>query len=151
MKNRSGVDRRKTDRRKNKKIVGFTCSCFDLLHAGHLIMLKDAKSQCDKLIVGLQTNPSIDRKDKNKPIQSLEERKIQLEAVKYIDEIIVYETENDLHKLLFDLDPDVRILGSDWKGKSFTGYNLPINIYFHERNHNYSTTNLRNKIYEIQK
>ena len=151
MKNRSGVDRRKTDRRKNKKIVGFTCSCFDLLHAGHLIMLKDAKSQCDKLIVGLQTDPSIDRKDKNKPIQTLEERKIQLEAVKYIDEIIVYETENDLHKLLFDLDPDVRILGSDWKGKSFTGYNLPINIYFHERNHNYSTTNLRNKIYEIQK
>ena len=151
MKNRSCVDRRKTDRRKNKKIVGFTCSCFDLLHAGHLIMLKDAKSQCDKLIVGLQTNPSIDRKDKNKPIQTLEERKIQLEAVKYIDEIIIYETENDLHKLLFDLDPDVRILGSDWKGKSFTGYNLPINIYFHERNHNYSTTNLRNKIYEIQK
>ena len=151
MKSRSGVDRRKTDRRKNQKIVGFTCSCFDLLHAGHLIMLKDAKSQCDKLIVGLQTNPSIDRKDKNKPIQTLEERKIQLEAVKYIDEIIIYETENDLHKLLFDLDPDVRILGSDWKGKSFTGYNLPINIYFHERNHNYSTTNLRNKIYEIQK
>ena len=151
MKNRSGVNRRKTDRRKNKKIVGFTCSCFDLLHAGHLIMLKDAKSQCDKLIVGLQTDPSIDRKDKNKPIQSLEERKIQLEAVKYIDEIIIYETENDLHKLLFDLDPDVRILGSDWKAKPFTGYNLPINIYFHERNHNYSTTNLRNKIYEIQK
>jgi glycerol-3-phosphate cytidylyltransferase len=151
MKNRSGVDRRKTDRRKNKKIIGFTCSCFDLLHAGHLIMLKDAKSQCDKLIVGLQTDPSIDRKDKNKPIQTLEERKIQLEAVKYIDEIIVYETENDLHKLLFDLDPDVRILGSDWKGEPFTGYNLPINIYFHERNHNYSTTNLRNKIYEVQK
>ena len=131
----------------NKKI-GFTCSCFDLLHAGHLIMLKDAKFQCDKLIVGLQTDPSIDRKDKNKPIQTLEERKIQLEAVKYIDEIIIYETENDLHKLLFDLDPDVRILGSDWKGEPFTGYNLPINIYFHERNHDYSTSALRKKIYQ---
>ena len=112
----------------SKEKIGFTCSCFDLLHAGHLIMLKDAKSQCDKLIVGLQTDPSVDRKDKNKPIQSLEERKIQLEAVKYIDEIIVYETENDLHKLLFELDPDIRILGSDWKAKPFTGYNLNIPI-----------------------
>ena len=111
-------------------------------------MLKDAKAQCDKLIVGLQTDPSIDRKDKNKPIQSLEERKIQLEAVKYIDEIIVYETENDLHKLLFDLDPDVRILGSDWKRKPFTGYNLDIPIYFHERKHDYSTSALRKKIYQ---
>ena len=134
-----------------KDTIGFTCSCFDLLHAGHLIMLKDAKSKCDKLIVGLQTDPTIDRKDKNKPIQSLEERKIQLEAVKYIDEIIVYETENDLRKLIFDLDPDIRILGSDWKGKPFTGYNLNIPIYFHERKHDYSTTNLRNKIYEVQK
>ena len=134
-----------------KDTIGFTCSCFDLLHAGHLIMLEDAKSKCDKLVVGLQTDPSIDRKDKNKPIQTLEERKIQLEAVKYIDEIIVYETENDLRKLIFDLDPDVRILGSDWKGKPFTGYNLNIPIYFHERKHDYSTTNLRNKIYEVQK
>ena len=131
-----------------KDTIGFTCSCFDLLHAGHLIMLKDAKSKCDKLIVGLQTDPTIDRKDKNKPIQSLEERKIQLEAVKYIDEIIVYETENDLRKLIFDLDPDVRILGSDWKGKSFTGYNLPTKIYFHERKHDYSTSALRKKIYQ---
>ena len=140
-------DRRKTDRRNNKKI-GFTCSCFDLLHAGHLIMLKDAKSQCDKLIVGLQTDPSVDRKDKNKPIQTLEERKIQLEAVKYIDEIIVYETENDLQKLLFELDPDVRILGSDWKRLPFTGYSLHIPIYFHDRTHNYSTSSLRKKIWE---
>jgi len=130
-----------------KNTIGFTCSCFDLLHAGHLIMLKDAKAHCDKLIVGLQTDPSVDRKDKNKPIQSLEERKIQLEAVKYIDEIIVYETENDLHKLLFELDPDVRILGSDWKKKPFTGYNLDIPIYFHKRKHDYSTSALRKKIY----
>tara|TARA_R100000234_G_C4951550_1_gene157566 strand:- start:337 stop:873 length:537 start_codon:yes stop_codon:yes gene_type:complete len=130
-----------------RKTIGFTCSCFDLLHAGHLIMLEDAKKRCDKLIVGLQTDPSIDRNDKNKPIQSLEERKIQLEAVKYVDEIFVYETENDLRKLLFNLDPDIRILGSDWKGKPFTGYNLPIKIYFHERKHNYATSKLRKKIY----
>ncbi len=131
-----------------KDTIGFTCSCFDLLHAGHLIMLEDAKSKCDKLIVGLRTDPTIDRKDKNKPIQSLEERKIQLEAVKYIDEIIIYETENELRKLIFELDPDVRILGSDWKGKPFTGYNLPIKIYFHERKHDYSTSALRKKIYQ---
>ena len=132
----------------SKEKIGFTCSCFELLHAGHLIMLKDAKSQCDKLIVGLQTDPSVDRKDKNKPIQSLEERKIQLEAVKYIDEIIVYETENDLDKLLFELDPDIRILGSDWKAKPFTGYNLNIPIYFHERKHDYTTSALIKKIWE---
>ena len=131
-----------------KDTIGFTCSCFDLLHAGHLIMLKDAKSKCDKLIVGLQTDPSIDRKEKNKPIQSLEERKIQLEAVKYVDEIITYETELDLKKLLDELDPDIRILGSDWKGKPFTGYSLHIPIYFHERKHEYSTSALRRKIYK---
>ena len=79
---------------------GFTCSCFDLLHAGHILMLKDAREQCDYLIVGLQTDPTIDRPEKNKPIQSFEERKIQLEAVRYVDEIIVYETEQDLYDLL---------------------------------------------------
>ena len=134
-----------------KKTIGFTCSCFDLLHAGHIIMLEDCKRQCDYLIVGLQIDPSIDRKGKNKPIQSLEERRIQLEAVKYIDEIIEYETENDLHKLLFELDPDVRILGSDWKGKPFTGYSLHIPIYFHNRDHDYSTSGLRKKIVDAEK
>ena len=129
-----------------KNTIGFTCSCFDLLHAGHLIMLKDAKSKCDKLIVGLQTDPTIDRKDKNKPIQSLEERKIQLEAVKYIDEIFIYDTEEDLYKKLLEINPDVRILGSDYIDKSFTGDDLDIPIYYHERKHNYSTTNLRGKI-----
>ena len=74
--------------------VGFTCSCFDLLHAGHILMLKDAKEQCDKLIVGLQTDPTLDRPEKNKPIQTLRERKIQLEAVKYVDEIRIYSTHN---------------------------------------------------------
>ena len=125
---------------------GFTCSCFDLLHAGHIIMLEDAKAQCDKLIVGLQTDPTIDRLEKNKPIQSLEERQIQLEAVKYVDEIFTYNTEEELYKKLLDINPDVRILGSDYIGKSFTGDDLDIEIYYHERNHNYSTTNLREKI-----
>ena len=127
--------------------VGFTCSCFDLLHAGHIIMLQYAKRRCDKLIVGLQSDPTIDRPDtKNKPIQSLEERQIQLEAVKYVDEVFTYDTEEDLYKKLLDINPDVRILGSDYIGKSFTGDDLDIKIYYHDRNHNYSTTNLRKKI-----
>jgi len=127
--------------------IGFTCSCFDLLHAGHTLMLADAKRQCDILIVGLQTDPTIDRPDtKNKPIQSLEERKIQLEAVKYVDEIFTYDTEEELYKKLLFINPDVRILGSDYIGKSFTGDDLDIEIYYHERKHNYSTTNLRKKI-----
>jgi len=130
----------------NRIKVGFTCSCFDLLHAGHILMLEDAKSQCDKLIVGLQTDPTIDRPEKNKPIQSFEERKIQLEAVKYVDEVITYETENELYELLRLLRPDVRILGSDYNDKYFTGVELNIPIYYHKRNHDYSTSSLREKI-----
>ena len=126
---------------------GFTCSCFDLLHAGHILMLKDAREQCDYLIVGLQTDPTIDRPEKNKPIQSFEERKIQLEAVRYVDEIIVYETEQDLYDLLKKIEPDVRILGSDYKNQPhYTGNDLGTKIYYHERNHNYSSTNLRREI-----
>ena len=133
--------------KKNK--IGFTCSCFDLLHAGHILMLKDAKAQCDKLIVGLQTDPTIDRPEKNKPIQSYEERYIQLEAVKYVDEIVKYETENELYGIIYDLMPDVRILGSDYKdGRYYTGMELNIPIYYHERNHNYSRSGLRKKIKE---
>ena len=131
----------------NKGKVGFTCSCFDLLHAGHILMLKDAKEQCDKLIVGLQTNPTLDRPEKNKPIQSLEERRIQLEAVKYVDEIREYSTESELRDMLCEIWPDVRILGSDYITiDNFTGcqYNIP--IYYHERNHNYSSSSLRKKI-----
>ena len=135
-------------KRNGKKVgkIGFTCSCFDLLHAGHILMLKDSKEQCDYLIVGLQTDPTIDRPEKNKPIQSFKERKIQLEAVKYIDEIIVYETENDLYKIIYDLNPDIRILGTDYVNKYFTGIDLHIPLYFHKRNHNYSTSSLRDKI-----
>ena len=137
-------------KRNQKKVgkIGFTCSCFDLLHAGHILMLEDSKKQCDYLIVGLQTDPTIDRpKEKNKPIQSLEERRIQLEAIKYVDEVITYETENDLYELLYKLMPDVRILGTDYEHKHFTGIDIDgIDIYFHKRNHDYSTSGLRKKI-----
>ena len=130
-----------------KSTIGFTCSCFDLLHAGHILMLQDAKRHCDKLIVGLQTDPTVDRPDtKNKPIQSFEERKIQLEAVKYVDEVFIYDTEEELYKKLLFINPDVRILGSDYIGKSFTGDDLDIEIYYHKRKHNYSSTNLRKNI-----
>ena len=133
----------------SKRKTGFTCSCFDLLHAGHVLMLKDAKQQCDYLVVGLQTDPTIDRPDtKNKPIQTYEERYIQLEAIKYVDEILKYNTEKDLFEMLRLLRPNVRILGSDYEGKYFTGRELNIPIYYHNRNHNFSSTNLRKKIIE---
>ncbi len=137
---------------KPKYNIGFTCSCFDLLHAGHILMLEDAKNQCEKLIVGLQEDPTIDRPDiKNKPIQSLKERKKMLESIKYIDEIILYKTEKDLYKLLQILKPDIRILGSDYKNKSFTGDDLDIKIYYHDRNHSYSSTNLRKRILSAER
>ena len=130
--------------------VGFTCGAFDLLHAGHIMMLQEAKEQCDWLVIGLQTDPSIDRKSKNSPIQTLEERKIQIEAVKFVDEVIVYETENDLLSLLKKLNPDVRIIGADHKGKKFTGWELPIEIYFNGRDHGFSTSELRSRIYKSE-
>ena len=132
----------------DSKIVGFTCSAFDLLHTGHVLMLEDAKRHCDYLIVGLHSNPKLDRPNKNAPIQSLNERKIQLKAVKYIDEILIYDTESDLYKILEKIKPDLRILGSDYKNKDFTGKDLNIPIYFHERNHDFSSSNLRKKIYK---
>ncbi len=135
---------------KNKKI-GFTCSCFDLLHSGHCIMLKDAKEQCDVLIVGLQTDPTIDRPEKNKPIQTFEERKIMIESIKYVDEVITYSTEKDLYDLLVSINPDVRIIGSDWFNKKYTGYELPIQMYWHQRTHSWSTSGLRKRVYEREK
>ena len=126
--------------------VGFTCGSFDLLHAGHVLMLEEAKSVCDKLIVGLQTDPSIDRLSKNKPIQELKERFIQLSAVRYVDEVIVYETEDDLHALLQKIKPDIRILGKDHQGKKFTGHELDIELYFNTRNHEWSSSSLRKRI-----
>ena len=127
--------------------IGFTCGAMDLLHAGHILMLEDCKSQCDYLIVGLQTDPTIDRPEKNKPIQSLEERRIQLEAVKYVDEIREYSTEAELRDMLCEIWPSVRILGSDYITKdNFTGCQYHIPIYYHERDHDYSSSKLREKI-----
>ena len=129
------------------KTIGFTCGCFDLLHYGHLLMLKDAKDHFDILVIGLQTDPTIDRPNKNRPIQSLEERLFMLQSLKYIDEIIIYTTEDDLYNLLQNLRPDGRILGTDYLNKSFTGDDLNIPIYWHNRNHTYSSTDLRKRVY----
>ena len=133
------------------KKIGFTCSCFDILHSGHVLMLKDASSQCDILVIGLQTDPTIDRPEKNKPIQSYDERLIMVQSIKYIDYILQYATEDDLLKILNRLNPSVRIIGSDWKGKKYTGYDLPIQMYWHNRTHNWSSSGLRKRIYEAEK
>jgi glycerol-3-phosphate cytidylyltransferase len=133
---------------RDKTIIrGFTCGTMDLLHAGHILMLKEVKEQCHYLVVGLHTDPTIDRPDKNKPIQSVEERRIQLEAVKYVDEIVEYDTEEDLVKLLKEISPQVRFVGEDWKDNpNLTGIDLPIKIVFNTRDHNYSSTELRDRI-----
>ena len=131
--------------------VGFTCGAFDLLHAGHIMMLQEAKSVCDHLIVAVQSDPSIDRASKNMPIQEYKERIIQVEAVRYVDEVVLYDTEEDLVHLLTKLNPDVRIIGADHKGKKFTGWELPIDLYFNGRDHGYSTSELRQRIYEAEK
>ncbi len=129
-----------------KPIVGFTCGALDFLHPGHVLMLKECRGMCDYLIVGLQTDPSLDRPEKGKPVETLEERKIRLEGCKYVDEIIVYEREADLYALLKKLKPDLRFLGEDHRGKPFTGDDLPIKIIFNSRKHNYSSSNLIKRI-----
>lgn len=130
----------------NKQKIGFTCGAMDLLHAGHILMLEECKKQCDVLIVGLQSNPTLDRPEKNKPIETLIERIIRLDACKYVDKITVYNTEQELYNLLKELKPDIRFLGIEYKGKQFTGFDLPIKIIHNTRDHNYSSTNLRNRI-----
>ena len=131
---------------KNKNVIGFTCGAFDITHAGHYLMFKECREQCDFLIVGLQVNPNVDRKNKHKPVQTLKERRIQLEACKYIDKIITYKTEKDLVELLKKIKPTVRFIGADWKGKNYTGKDLPIKVVFNSRNHNYSSSTLRERI-----
>ena len=126
--------------------IGFTCSTFDLLHAGHIVMLEEAKRNCDYLIVGLQNDPTLDRIEKNKPVQSIVERQIQLAAVKFVDEIIVYNTEADLVDVLLTLPIDVRVIGEEYRDKEFTGKDLPIEIIYNSRRHSFSSTNLRNRV-----
>tara|TARA_Y100000996_G_scaffold412869_2_gene399917 strand:+ start:172 stop:582 length:411 start_codon:yes stop_codon:yes gene_type:complete len=131
-------------------VIGFTASTFDLLHAGHIIMLREAKDQCDHLIVGLQVDPSIDRPEKNKPVQTVVERYTQLQAVKYVDEIIPYSTEQDLEDILNLLPIDIRILGVEYREKDFTGRdickNRGIQLYFNKRDHRFSSSDLRRRI-----
>lgn len=130
--------------------IGFTASTFDLLHAGHIQMLREAKNQCDYLIVGLQLDPTIDRPEKNKPIQTIVERHVQLSAVKYVDEIIPYSTEEDLIDLLTMCAIHVRILGVEYKEKDFTGKDIcrsrGIELYFNQRDHRFSTSDLRRRV-----
>ena len=131
--------------------IGFTCSTFDLLHAGHVQMLREAKSKCDYLICGLQMDPSIDRPDKKKPpIQTVVERYTQLKAVSYVDEIIPYALEKDLEDILEMYDIDVRILGDEYREKDFTGKDIckrrDIDLHFNKRDHRFSTTDLRKRV-----
>ena len=130
--------------------VGFTCSTFDLLHAGHIQMLREAKEQCDYLICGLQMDPSLDRPNKNPPIQTIVERYTQLNGVKYVDEIIPYSTEEDLLDILSMQHIDVRILGEEYKDKDFTGKDIcrkrGIQLYFNKREHRFSSSDLRKRV-----
>ena len=136
----------------NKNNIGFTCGAFDLTHAGHYLMFKECREKCDYLIVGLQADPSVDRPDKSKPIETIEERRIKLEACKYIDEIIEYGTEKDLYHLLLNLYNknriDIRFMGADWKNKkNYSRDLLPqIKVIYNSRNHTYSSSNLRERI-----
>jgi glycerol-3-phosphate cytidylyltransferase len=141
--------------REQGKKIGITFSTFDLLHAGHIAMLSEAKNHCDYLIAGLQTDPTIDRPDtKNHPIQSIVERQIQLSACRYVDEVVIYQTEQDLVDLLLILPLNVRILGVEYEGKQFTGddacYTRGIEIVFNGRDHSFSSTSLRKRVYEVE-
>lgn len=138
-----------------QKTVGFTASTFDLLHAGHIAMLREAKTQCDYLIVGLQVDPTLDRKEKNKPVQTLVERYVQISAVKYVDEIICYQSESDLIDILEMFHIDVKIMGAEYKDKDFTGKDVckkrGIRLYFNNRDHRFSSSDLRKRVAENTK
>lgn len=132
--------------------VGIVASCFDLFHAGHVLMLMEAKENCDRLVVALQSDPTIDRPEKNKPVQALSERYIQLEACKYVDQIIPYDTEADLLNLLTGYDWDVRFLGDDYFHRNdYTGYGLDLQVKFLSRKHDYSSSGLRDRILKAGK
>jgi len=134
--------------------VGLTASTFDLLHAGHIAMLREAKTQCDYLICALQVDPSIDRQNKNRPIQTIVERYTQLSAVKYVDEIVVYAHERDLEDILSLYPIDVRILGEEYKDKDFTGREIckrkNIQLYFNKRDHRFSSSDLRQRVFDME-
>ena len=132
--------------------VGIVASCFDLFHTGHILMLMEAKGKCDRLVVALQSDPTIDRPEKNKPVQAMFERYVQLEACKYVDQIIPYDTEADLLNLLSGYDWDVRFLGDDYYNRTnYTGYGLDIPIHYCSRRHDYSSSGLRERIVKSEK
>ena len=135
-------------------IIGITASTFDLLHAGHVAMLREAKTQCDHLICALQVDPSIDRSEKNSPVQTLVERWTQLDGVKYVDEIIPYQTEKDLEDILQMYNLDIRVIGEEYKNGKFTGRAIcaarGIEIYFNKRYHRFSTSDLRLRVQQAQ-
>jgi len=136
--------------------IGFNCSSFDLFHAGHVTMLKEERRYCDYLIVALQTDPTVDRpKEKNKPIQSVYERFVQVSACKYVDEVLVYTTEDDLLNMLKTQHIDIRFLGYEYKTKEFTGkqwcLDNGIELHYHLREHPYSSSRLRKRVYEAEK
>jgi len=137
------------------KKIGITFSTFDMLHAGHIAMLAEAKNHCDYLIAGLQTDPTIDRPDtKNKPVQSIVERQIQLAACRYVDEVVVYQTEQDLVDLLLILPLDVRVLGVEYQDKDFSGHEecnmRNIELVFNGRDHSFSSSSLRKRVVEAE-
>ncbi|MEL1253411.1 adenylyltransferase/cytidyltransferase family protein [Flavobacterium sp. DGU38] len=140
--------------KKTLPVTGITFSAFDLLHAGHVRMLEEAKLHCDYLIVGLQTDPTLDRPEKNSPTQSVVERYIQLKGCKFVDEIIPYSTEQDLQDILQTLPVDVRILGEEYRDKDFTGRDycekMGIRLVFNKRNHRFSSSGLRREVYECE-
>lgn len=135
--------------------IGITFSQFDLLHTGHIAMLAEAKNHCDYLICGLQNNASWDRPEKNAPIQSIVERQVSLSAVRFVDEIIVYNTERDLEDILLTLPIDVRILGVEYMEKEFTGRAIcekrGIELIFNSRDHSFSSSSLRKRVAEAEK
>ena len=134
--------------------IGFTASQFDMLHAGHIAMLSEARNHCDYLIAGLQNNASWDRPEKNSPIQSIVERQIQLAATRYVDEIVVYNTEKDLEDILLTLPLDVRILGVEYRDKEFTGRDIcvsrDIELIYNKRDHSFSSSSLRKRVAEAE-
>lgn len=136
--------------------IGITFSTFDMLHAGHIAMLAEAKNHCDYLIAALQTDPTIDREDtKNKPVQSIVERQIQLAATRYVDEVVVYQTEKDVEDLLLILPVDVRILGIEYRDQNFTGKDIctkrNIEIVYNSRDHSFSSSSLRKRVAEAER
>ncbi len=141
------LDKKKlADKIGKEPVIGFTCSTFDLFHAGHVVMLQESKSLCDYLVVGLLTDPTIDRPEtKNKPVQSAMERYLQLAACKYVDEIIPFESEKDLVDLILTINPDIRVVGEEYKGTDHTGVGL-CPIHYNKRRHSFSTTQLRERV-----